>query len=120
MKRIIFTCITGLALLLSLSLNGQDAGRTAATKIGDALNQLPAQNEALFVRLMEDLLSTGEEGILLLADKMKFSEKLYWMAYYYTRHPKGRFELSHILQLLAFWAVCILVCEMVLYLWLNG
>jgi len=71
MKRIIFTCITGLALLLSLSLNGQDAGRTAATKIGDALNQLPAQNEALFVRLIEDLLSTGEEGILLLADKMK-------------------------------------------------
>ena len=52
--------------------------------------------------------------------KMKFSEKLYWMAYYYTRHPKGRFELSHILQLLVFWAVCILVCEMVLYLWLNG
>ncbi|MCI6792130.1 MAG: hypothetical protein SO159_00515 [Dialister sp.] len=51
---------------------------------------------------------------------MKFSEKLYWMAYYYTRHPKGRFELSHILQLLAFWAVCILMCEMVLYLWLNG
>ncbi|CUQ16810.1 Uncharacterised protein [Bacteroides xylanisolvens] len=45
---------------------------------------------------------------------------LYWMAYYYTRHPKGRFELSHILQLLAFWAVCILMCEMVLYLWLNG
>lgn len=56
----------------------------------------------------------------LLEDKMKFSEKLYWMAYYYTRHPKGRFELSHILQLLAFGAVCILVCEMVLYLWLNG
>ncbi len=51
---------------------------------------------------------------------MKFREKLYWVAYYYTRHPKGRFELSHILQLLGFWTICIVICEAVLYLWLNG
>lgn len=51
---------------------------------------------------------------------MKFREKLYWVAYYYTRHPKGCFELSHILQLLGFWTICIVICEAVLYLWLNG
>ncbi len=89
MKRIICTCITGLALLLSLSLNGQDAGRTAATKIGDALNQLPAQNEALFARLMEDLISTGEEGILLLADKMKPAGET---------HPSVEYALDGIVQ----------------------
>ena len=44
---------------------------------------------------------------------MKFSEKLKW-------HPKGRFELSHILELLGFLVVCILLAEAVLYVWLNG
>lgn len=51
---------------------------------------------------------------------MKFSEKLKWLVYYYTKHPKGRFELSHILELLGFLAVCILLAEAVLYVWLNG
>ena len=53
------------------SLHAQDAHRTAATKVGDALNQLPAANEALFSRLMEDLLSTGEEGVLMLAQRLR-------------------------------------------------
>ncbi len=51
---------------------------------------------------------------------MKFSEKVKWMIYYYTKHPKGRFELSHILQLFLFWGLCILIAETVLYVWLNG
>lgn len=55
----------------TFSLYAQDAQRTAATKVGDALNQLPAANEALFSRLMEDLLSTGEEGVLMLAQRLK-------------------------------------------------
>ena len=53
------------------SLHAQDAHRTAATKVGDALNQLPAANEALFSRLMEDLLSTGQEGVLMLAQRLR-------------------------------------------------
>lgn len=51
---------------------------------------------------------------------MKFFEKVKWLMYYYTKHPKGRFELSHILQLLGFWLVCIVIAETVLYLWLHG
>lgn len=53
------------------SMQAQDAHRTTATKVGDALNQLPAANEALFSRLMEDLLSTGEEGVLMLAQRLR-------------------------------------------------
>ncbi|WP_299144082.1 hypothetical protein [uncultured Dialister sp.] len=51
---------------------------------------------------------------------MKFSEKAGWLVYYYTKHPKGRFELSHILELLGFLLVCIMISEAVLYVWLNG
>ncbi|WP_297026582.1 hypothetical protein [uncultured Dialister sp.] len=51
---------------------------------------------------------------------MKFSEKARWLVYYYTKHPKGRFELSHILELLGFLLVCIMISEAVLYVWLNG
>ena len=51
---------------------------------------------------------------------MKRSEKIKWLIYYYTKHPKGRFELSHVVQLIAFLALCILLSEAVLYLWLNG
>lgn len=51
---------------------------------------------------------------------MKFSEKARWIVYYYTKHPKGRFELSHILELLGFLLVCIMISEAVLYVWLNG
>ncbi|WP_301872176.1 hypothetical protein [uncultured Dialister sp.] len=51
---------------------------------------------------------------------MKFSEKARWLVYYYTKHPKGRFELSHMLELLGFLLVCIMISEAVLYVWLNG
>lgn len=51
---------------------------------------------------------------------MKFSEKARWLVYYYTKHPKGRFELSHILELLGFLLVCIMISEAVLYVWLSG
>lgn len=51
---------------------------------------------------------------------MKFSEKARWLVYYYTKHPKGRFELSHMLELLGFLLACIMISEAVLYVWLNG
>ncbi len=70
MKRTISVILLILLGTLS-SLHAQDAQRAASTKVGDALNQLPAANEALFSRLMEDLLSTGEEGVLMLAQKLR-------------------------------------------------
>lgn len=72
-----------------LSLHGQDLQRTAATKIGDALNQLPAANEALFDRLMEDILSTGEEGVLMLAGKVTGDE---------TTLPQAEYALGGLVQ----------------------
>lgn len=75
MKYILKTSVLSLCLLLFAAwespLFAQDAQRAAATKVGDALNQLPAQNEALFDRLMTDLLSTGSEGVMMLTQMMK-------------------------------------------------
>lgn len=69
MRKIIITLSLLFVCLWSGSaLQAQSLVRTSATKVGDALNQLPATEEALFARLMEDLLSTGKEGIIMLAD----------------------------------------------------
>ncbi len=51
---------------------------------------------------------------------MSSCEKLKWLFYYYTKSDKGRFELSHIVELFCFLGVSILLLETVLYLWLNG
>lgn len=51
---------------------------------------------------------------------MKFSEKLKWIIYYFSKYPKGRFEMIHILQLLKILIFCILVAEVVVYVCLNG
>ena len=44
----------------------QPLNRKADTKIIDALNQLPADNVALYNRLMSDIESTGTEGVEML------------------------------------------------------
>lgn len=54
------------------------------------------------------------------ACKMKFTEKCYWLIYYYRRTPKGRFELSHMKDLAVLLAICIAAVEGAVYLWLNG
>jgi hypothetical protein len=51
---------------------------------------------------------------------MKFSEKLKWVIYYFSKYPKGRFEIVHILQLFMILIICILIAEVVLYICLNG
>ncbi len=45
--------------------------RTAETIIVDALNQLPANDQALYNRLMQDLESTGSTGIEMLMARLK-------------------------------------------------
>ncbi len=69
MKKILSLILIGLWSLTALQ--AQSPVRTPATKVGDALNQLPATDEALFVRLMEDLFSTGQEGVQMLASMLK-------------------------------------------------
>lgn len=49
-----------------LSAQQQPVNRAASTIIVDALNQLPAGNQELYIRLMNDIASTGEEGIDML------------------------------------------------------
>ncbi|MFY9364060.1 MAG: family 16 glycoside hydrolase, partial [Bacteroidales bacterium] len=71
MMKKIGTFLVIILLAGASALYAQDAQRTTATKIGDALNQLPAGNKALFDRLMEDILSTGSEGVMLLAGQIK-------------------------------------------------
>ncbi len=63
MKRILLSIIIS---LFCLSLPAQNANRLTTTKIGDALNQLPAQNESVYIRLMNDIISTGDEGLNML------------------------------------------------------
>jgi len=58
--------ICALILLSAFSLQAQPQNRANSTIIVDALNQLPANDAALFNRLMEDIVSTGQEGIDML------------------------------------------------------
>lgn len=61
--------------VLAFSSFAQNANRTASTKIVDALNQLPADNQALYNRLMDDIVSTGEEGISMLLQMLERNDK---------------------------------------------
>lgn len=64
MKKIILLLLTSLLILSSGAQTA--ANRTPATKVSDALALLPAQDAAEYNRLMEDLVSTGAEGVALL------------------------------------------------------
>lgn len=58
-----------LLLVLSvvvLGASAQNVNRKADTKIVDALNQLPADNKALYDRLMRDIASTDDVGVEML------------------------------------------------------
>lgn len=70
MKKLLYTLILA-ATLVSPVLHAQNANRATATVVGDALNQLPAQNEALFARLMQDLIATGDQGVMILTDMLR-------------------------------------------------
>lgn len=60
-----------LSLLTTSGLQAQlPAGRTTSTIIADALAQLPADTPQKYNRIMADLVSTGEEGLLNLIARM--------------------------------------------------
>ena len=60
------------SLLVSCLMLAQGpANRTAKTIAADVLAQMPAQNQETFNSLMNDLASSGEEGILILTQMLK-------------------------------------------------
>ena len=69
MKRIYIALIC--ALLLSVTVSSQDARqRTPQTIVADVLAELPVNNTADFDATMADLASTGETGVIQLADML--------------------------------------------------
>ena len=63
-KSIILTLLV--ALFFGLNANAQGSERAVTTKIGDALNMLPADTQAKYNKLMGDIAETGAEGIKML------------------------------------------------------
>ena len=63
-KSIILTLLV--AFFFGLNANAQGSERAVATKIGDALNMLPADTQKKFNKLMGDIAETGAEGINML------------------------------------------------------
>lgn len=64
-----------LFILLSIFVTAQNSNRIASTKIVDALSQFPAQNEKVYNRLMEDIVSTGEEGLSMLLEMINRNDE---------------------------------------------
>ena len=63
-KSIILTLLV--ALFFGLNANAQGSERAVTTKIGDALNMLPAETQSKYNKLMGDIAETGAEGIKML------------------------------------------------------
>ncbi len=63
-KSIILTLLV--ALFFGLNANAQGSERAVTTKIGDALNMLPADTQKKYNKLMGDIAETGAEGIKML------------------------------------------------------
>lgn len=59
-----------IVLAMSLSMAQAPQGRTSATIVADVLAQLPAQTQPRYNQLMSDLVSTGEEGLLNLINRL--------------------------------------------------
>lgn len=60
------TLLLFIAIIFSFAVTAQPQQRTAQTKIVDALNQLPADNQKLYNQLMMDIESTGNDGVEML------------------------------------------------------
>ncbi|MCS2839997.1 hypothetical protein NXW02_12520 [Bacteroides thetaiotaomicron] len=111
MKKI-FWALT-FAALLPWSIAAQDARqRTIATIIADALDQLPAAKQQDYNNIMNELMSTGTAGIVLLGEMLVPADKgknasiehaLYGVVSYVTAPDKAdkragsekRFSKSH-------------------------
>ncbi|MDR1562122.1 MAG: DUF1080 domain-containing protein [Dysgonamonadaceae bacterium] len=86
MKKSLFTIAI---LLLTLSITAQtSANRSQQTVIADALALLPADNKQEYDRIMQELTSTGEDGIRLLIGKLNTQKK--------GRNPAVEYALSGI------------------------
>lgn len=72
MRKILFLIVL-LFITSQVGWGQLDAGRTAKTKIADALAQLPAAKEQVFNQAMKDMASTGEAGI---SELIKMRESL--------------------------------------------
>ena len=57
------------ALILQVALNAQDV-RTIETRVADLLARLPADNQDLTMRLMEEMYSLGDEGTSLICGQV--------------------------------------------------
>lgn len=84
------------SILLVLLLVGtvafaQPLNRKADTKIVDALNQLPADNAALYNRLMSDIESTGTDGVEMLIAMLQ-------------RNDESRTKVEYALDAFGAWA----------------
>src|SRR5690554_2517205 len=71
MKHIQYILLSLCLLLISNNAQAQlAAGRTKATVIADALAQLPADTPKQYNQVIADLVTTGEEGLLDLIDRL--------------------------------------------------
>ena len=70
MKKV-YISIASLLLCSSMMLAQSPANRTNNTIVADVLAQMPVQKQAEYNKMMNDLVTTGEEGVLKLVQKMK-------------------------------------------------
>ena len=69
MKKV-YISITTLLLCGSMLMAQSPANRTAKTTVADVLVQMPAAKQAEYNKLIKELSSTGEEGVLMLIDRI--------------------------------------------------
>ena len=65
MKKV-YISIASLLLCGSMLMAQSPANRTSKTIVADVLAQMPAEQQAEYNKLINDLSSTGEEGVLML------------------------------------------------------
>ncbi len=70
MKKV-YISIASLLLCGSLLMAQSPANRTSKTVVADVLAQMPAQQQAEYNKLINDLSAAGEEGVLMLINKIK-------------------------------------------------
>lgn len=62
--------LTAILFTISIAMAQTPQNRTTSTIVADVLAQLPAQNQPQYNQLMTDLVSTGEEGLLNLINRL--------------------------------------------------
>lgn len=65
-----YISIASLLLCGSMLMAQNPANRTAKTTVADVLAQMPAERQAEYNKLISDLSSTGEEGVMMLVDRI--------------------------------------------------